>query len=150
MRSVEVFLPRIRFRRKTRQGLAWATEALFPGYLFARFDWKSALRQVHHAPGLTGVVHFGNQWPTISDAVVDELRQLFGPRELHVVPATPQSGDTVQIAGGAFHGLRAVVTQVMPAKQRVNVLLDFLGRQTVMELPLARVVPESSARESLL
>src|SRR5258705_250702 len=39
MTDVEVFLPRIRFRRKTRQGPAWVTEALFPNYLFARFDW---------------------------------------------------------------------------------------------------------------
>jgi hypothetical protein len=33
-----------------------------------------------------------------------------------------------------MHGLQALVTRVMPSKQRVAVLLDFLGRQTVVEL----------------
>ena len=43
-------------------------------------------------------------------------------------------GDSVEIATGSFHGLLAVVTRVMPSRERVAVLLDFLGRQTEMEL----------------
>src|SRR5437867_9199724 len=62
MPGVEVFLPRIRFRRTTRRGAVWATEALFPNYLFARFDWHTSLRRVHHAPGVAGVIHFGDRW----------------------------------------------------------------------------------------
>jgi hypothetical protein len=38
-----------------------------------------------------------------------------------------------------MHGLHALVTRVMPAKQRVAVLLDFLGRQTAVELDRAAV-----------
>ena len=34
--EVEVFLPRVRFQRATRQGMAWVTEALFPNYFFSR------------------------------------------------------------------------------------------------------------------
>ncbi len=36
LEGVTVFCPRIRFKRATRQGLVWVTEAMFPGYLFAR------------------------------------------------------------------------------------------------------------------
>src|SRR6185312_13830264 len=36
--NIEVFLPRIRFKRATRCGPAWVTEALFQNYLFAKFD----------------------------------------------------------------------------------------------------------------
>ena len=36
--EVEVFCPRIRFRRPRAGGQMWMTEALFPGYLFARLD----------------------------------------------------------------------------------------------------------------
>ena len=146
LREVDVFLPRIRFRRKTRQGIAWVTEALFPNYLFARFDWKASLRRVHHAPGVSGVIHFGDRWPTIPDEVVDDLRRLFGQEELHILTSEPDVGEAVQIAGGVFHGLRAVVTQVMPARNRVTVLLEFLGRQTAVELPLDQVVREGNER----
>src|SRR5439155_9753940 len=101
-----------------------ATEALFPNYLFARFDWQTSLRRVQSAPGVSGVIHFGERWPTIADEVMEELRRLFGEAELHVLPGAPAVGDAVEIAGGAFHGLEAVVTQVLPARERVTVLLD--------------------------
>ena len=147
--GVEIFLPRIRFKRATRAGTAWATEALFPNYLFARFDWAAQSRLVRHSPGVSGIVHFGDHWPTIPDESIADLRELFGAKELHLVPAEAAVGDTVQITGGAFHGLLAVVTQVMPARDRVAVLLDFLGRQTAVELPQERVVKEGDARRSV-
>src|ERR1700748_1946643 len=56
--EVEVFLPRIRFKKNTSRGPAWFTEALFPNYLFARFNFHTCLRYVHHARGVRGVVHF--------------------------------------------------------------------------------------------
>jgi len=148
--GLEVFLPRIRFRRKTRQGLVWVTEALFPNYLFARFNWSTALRMVHHTPGVGGVVHFGTRWPTVADDVIEDLRRLFGGEQLHVIPAEPKVGDAVQIVGGVFHELQAVVTQVMPARERVTVLLEFLGRQTAVELPLSNVIREGSERGRVL
>ena len=40
----------------------------------------------------------------------------------------------MQIVAGPMCGLEAVVTRVMSAKQRVAVLLDFLGRQTTIEM----------------
>src|SRR5215472_8501834 len=46
--DIEVFLPRIRYRRSTRLGPAWVNEALFKDYLFARFELSTALRRVKH------------------------------------------------------------------------------------------------------
>ncbi len=132
--EVEVYLPRIRFRRSTRRGPVWFTEALFPGYLFARFDLAGGLRRFHYAPGVRGIVHFGEKWPTIPDATIEELRATAGDEEVRVVVEQFRPGETVLIAEGAFRGLSAVVNRVMPAKDRVAVLLEFLGRQTMVEL----------------
>lgn len=150
MEGVEVVLPRIRFRRGTRQGTVWVTEALFPNYLFARFNWRESLRRVHHAPGVAGVVHFGNRWPTIPDAVIEDLRQLIGAEELHEIPHEFQPGETVRIAGGSFHGLEAVVQRAMPGRQRVAVLLEFLGRQTAVEIAAVSLVRRGSERARIL
>src|SRR5437879_3119452 len=128
--GVEVYLPRIRFKRSTRRGPVWFTEALFPSYLFARFDLAADLRKLSQVRGVTGVVHFGSQWPTIPDVVVDELRATVGADEVHVIREDLQPGETVEISGGAFHGLQAVVARVVPGRERVAVLLEFLGRQT--------------------
>ncbi|HUC84472.1 MAG TPA: transcription termination/antitermination NusG family protein [Candidatus Acidoferrales bacterium] len=147
--SVAVFLPRIRFQRSTRQGLAWVTEALFPSYLFARFDWHHSLRQVQAARGVGNVVHFGSRWPIIEDAIIEDLKQAVGTDELHVIAATLEPGDAVEIATGAMRGLRAVVSRVRPSRERVAVLLDFLGRQTMIEVPANFVIKEGNARDRM-
>ena len=43
-------------------------------------------------------------------------------------------GAEVTVAEGAFLGSSGVVLRVMPAKQRVQILLDFLGRSTLAEV----------------
>jgi transcriptional antiterminator RfaH len=37
----EVFCPRLRFRKPTTRGPIWFVEPMFPGYLFARFDYTA-------------------------------------------------------------------------------------------------------------
>ena len=144
--GLEVFLPRIRFKKSSARGPVWVTEVLFPNYVFARFDWHESLRLVHHAAGVSRVVSFGGQAPRVPPEAIAELRETFGAQELHVIPDEVQAGDAVQISGGAFHGLRAVVQQVMPARKRVEVLLEFLGRQTTVQLSGEAVVPEDLPR----
>lgn len=147
--GVAVFLPRVRFQRPTRQGLAWTTEALFPNYLFARFDWHNSLRQVQAARGVSGVVHFGQRWPVVDEHIIAELRLAVGTEELHTIATPLQPGDGVTIAEGAMRGLQAVVSRVMPSRERVALLLEFLGRQTTIEVPTKFVVREGDVRERI-
>ena len=148
--GLEVFLPRIRFKKQTARGPVWVTEALFPHYLFARFDFANSMRLVRHAAGVSTVVHFGTHVPAVPDEVLRELREHIGADELHVLPERFAPNDRVQISGGPMHGLTAVVTRVMPAKERVKVLLDFLGQQTSVEVPFDKLVKEDSPRRRLL
>ncbi len=144
MEGVEVFNPRIRYKRSTRLGPAVVTEAMFPNYLFARFNWHDALTRVHYAPGVSCVVHFGNKWPTVPDQAIEEIRAVLSTEGVHVIAAEPEVGEEVVMSGGAFHGLQAVITKVMPGKERVMVLMDFLGRQTAIEVGLTSVVRNST------
>ena len=132
--DIQVFLPRIRYKRSTRCGMAWVTEALFKDYLFTRFDLDSALRRVQAARSVRGVVHFGYRWPAIPDSAIAELQAAMGGQAVRQVEETLRPGDRVHVGGGPMHGLEAVVTRVMPARERVAVLLEFLGRQTMVEL----------------
>lgn len=147
--GVETFLPRIRFRRARRQGPVWVTEALFPNYLFARFSWPTHVRSVRHAPGVSDVVHFGSRWPAIPDEVMQELRARFADDSAYVISNSLAAGDDVEISGGAFHGLAGVITRVMPARERVAVLLEFLGRQTAVEIPTVSVIKRADARAAI-
>ena len=42
-----------------------------------------------------------------------------------------------------------VITRIMPARERVAVLLDFLGRQTAVEIPADSVIKQADARASI-
>jgi transcriptional antiterminator RfaH len=149
MDDVQVFLPRIRFKRATRQGSVWVKEALFPGYLFARFDWHASFRQVQSASGVRGIVHFGKHWPMIPEKNIEELRQTFGTTELHTISQEFSPGDAVRIADGTLRGLHAVVSRVMPSRERVAVLMEILGQQTMIELTATSIIKEGNARVTI-
>jgi transcriptional antiterminator RfaH len=146
----EVFLPRIRYQRSSRGVSIWVTEALFQNYLFARFDLTLELRRVQHTRGVRYVVHFGDRWPAISENVIEELRSLMGASDLHVLEDTLQPGDPVQLVGGAIDGLQAIVTRILPAKERVAVLLEFLGRQTPLELHRKNLISQRERYQARL
>ena len=145
--DVEVFLPRIRYQRITRRGPAWVTEALFLNYVFARFELATSLRQVQAARGVRGVVHFGTRWPSIPEGAIAELKATMGVDAVKTLSQEFRPGDQVEIAGGAFFGLSAVVTRVMPGRQRVAVLLEFLGRQTTVELDRVQLARNREIRD---
>ena len=140
--GVTVFCPRIRFRRATRKGLAWVTEAMFPGYLFARFELWEMHRQVRYAHGVSGIVRFADRYPTIEEEALAHLRDHTGAAEIKELSYELSRGDQVKIVNGIFAGLEVVVTQVLPAKERVKVLMDFLGRQIEAEVERSRVLHE--------
>ncbi len=142
--GVEVYLPRLRFRRATRRGAVWVTEALFPNYLFARFDPAPLLRRVRSLNGVRNLVQFGGELAMAPAPVIEELRRHTGDKDLCILPEEVNVGDAIVITGGAFHGLRAVVTHVIPSRERVKVLLDFLGRATEFEVARASIVPENA------
>lgn len=135
--NVTVFCPRIRFKRVTRRGVAWVTEATFPGYLFARFKLAEMHRQVQHAHGVSGIVRFADRYPTIGEGTLAQLREHTGGLEIKELGYELSRGDQVKIVSGMFAGLEAVVTQILPARERIKVLMDFLGRQ--MEVEVERV-----------
>ena len=128
--AIEVFLPRIRFKRATQRGLSWATEALFPGYLFAKFDLIQSLRAIQSTSGVQCVVSFGDRWPTIPNLVIQEIMATIGQEDVRVITDEFKPGERVLIAEGALLGLRAVVTRVMPGNERVAILMEFLGQKS--------------------
>ena len=140
--SIPVFCPRIRFRRQTRGGATvMVTEAMFPGYLFARFCLGEMLPQVRSAHGVSSIVRFGDWYPVIDDSVIEQLRDKTGGNAIAELVPEFAPGDSVRLTEGPLAGLEAVITQVLPGKERVRLLLEFLGRETVTEARTNQVIP---------
>ena len=83
---------------------------------------------------MAGVVHFGARWPTIPEAVIEDLKLELGGSDFAVEAMEMEEGSVVTVAGGVFDGLRGLLVRVLPARERVRVLLDFLGRKLEVEL----------------
>lgn len=143
--DVEVFCPRIRLQRCQRSGAApFVTEALFPGYLFARFSFAQHHRDVRYAHGIRGIVQFGDRYPAVPDGWVAELQQEFGDAPVTELATPLAVGVRVQVVGGPFQGRTATVTRLRSGTERVRVLLEFLGRDLEAELPVSLVLAETA------
>jgi transcriptional antiterminator RfaH len=137
---VECFSPRLRFRKMTQRGPVWFVEAMFPGYLFAKFVYSQQHRAVESCHGIRGIVHFGDRLATLSEAIVVGLQSRVGAEEVVTVDSFIETGQPVQIIEGPFQGLEVVVTHLLPTKDRIRVLFEFLGRSVEMEIPRAKVL----------
>jgi transcriptional antiterminator RfaH len=138
--GIDVFAPMMRYQRPRKPGgKVWVSEAMFPGYLFAHFEFGPRFREVRSVHGVRGIVQFGGRSPEVSNAFLDELKAVLGGDETAVVTETPEPGTEVLITGGVFRDLRALVSQYFPAKERVRVLLEMLGRGVEVELPASAV-----------
>jgi transcriptional antiterminator RfaH len=127
--DVEVFCPRVRMQKATVTGSKWFVEGMFPGYLFARFPFAARHKEVRYSPGIVAIVGFGSAYASIADEIIAGLREFTGEEETVVVGCELSPGQTVRVVSGALKGLEAVVTEAMPGKERVRILLNFLGRE---------------------
>ena len=144
--QITCFSPRLRFRKATRRGLIWFVEAMFPGYVFAHFVYAKQHRRVEHASGIQGIVHFGDYLATLDTDTVGALQQQAGEEEIVTIDPEIQIGQAVKIGEGPLQGLEALVTRVLPSKERVRVLLDFLGRSVETEISRPKILPVASVR----
>jgi Transcription antiterminator len=139
--GVEVFAPRIRVRRSTRSGLVSAlAEALFPGYLFARFDYPRQLRHVVSTSGVTGIVAFGAQPPVVADGVIEFLRAQIRRAEEESGEPVFGEGAWVRIVGGCFRDIEGRVLSSDSRTERVRVLLSLLGRDVQVSVLAQQLV----------
>jgi len=142
----EIYLPLLREQRVIRRQRKWVIEALFPGYLFARFVMEEHFRAVRYTPGVVHVLSSLQGEPIeVDEAIISALRQRSanGYIEIPLVPFFP--GEELEIKAGPFQGLRALFQQELKAGERVAVLLELLSSRVRVELPRAYIETKSRA-----
>ncbi len=140
--EVEAFAPRIRLRREGRAGgVQNVTEALFPGYLFARFRYPEQVRRVVSTTGVLGLVAFGGPPPRLDDGTIAHLR-LHAEPAITAAPVSPvfEEGDWVRVAAGCLRGSEGRVRQAAGSHERVCVLLSLLGHDVEISVPADQLI----------
>ncbi|MGJ8672973.1 transcription termination/antitermination protein NusG [Rubritalea sp.] len=134
--GLEVVCPLVRFQKVTRRGKVWWSEAMFPGYLFVKFDRALHGRAVKYAQGVLSVVHFGEVMPSLSEEFVGQLQDELGEAEEVVITHQVKAGESYELADGPLGGQMGEVIEVLPANERVRLLVNFIGSDREVEVDL--------------
>lgn len=109
-------------------------EALFPRYLFVKYTgpWHVLLNTY----GVSGLVMTGDRPDVMPDKQIKKLKRLENRDGVIVLPsqvqqrkAEPKPGDHVKIQAGALQG-KVGIYEGQDSRDRVRVLMDYLGRKT--------------------
>lgn len=140
--GVEVFCPMMKFERARRNGRMRVIEAMFPGYLFARFSYAAQHRQIATTTGISTILKFGGLPAVVAPSIIGDLRALVAADETVEIPSEFQPGTEVQVVEGPLRGMRSVVTRVLPGRARVAILLEMLGMTREIEVEERLLLPE--------
>jgi transcriptional antiterminator RfaH len=145
--DVETYCPRIKFQRNTKRGKVWFVEALFPSYFFARFVPAVSIRAVKHSQNVIRVVDFGGQMSPVADSVIQMIREEMDGQVIKEIHIGVKVGDVVELTDGPMRGLKGIVNSIHSGDERVKILMEFLGRESLVEVQTSQILTEHAPRE---
>lgn len=134
----EVYLPCVKKIRRHARKVDEVLAPLFPRYMFVNFDLLSdKWGKINNTRGVSYLLT-NNLTPTqISNHIIEDLKS----REIEnsIVPINSLilfcQGDRVRMLDGAFQDTIGTFLS-LDGKDRVKILLNFLGRETSVKVPL--------------
>ena len=140
--GLEVFCPKIRFKRARSTGVAWVNEAMFPGYIFVRFVYPELYRRIAATSGVARTLSFGGRPAVLNDSIITDLRRHVADEETIEITCEIKEGEEIKVIEGPFLGIRALVTRVLPSRERDAILLNLLGQVREIEVSAGAVLPD--------
>ena len=136
-----VFLPKHLKRRRHARRVDWVPAPLFPRYLFVAVD-PAATRwwSIHSTIGVCNLVCFGKMPATVPMEIIAEIKARQDENGLVKLRAGCgfKQGDRVRIIDGPLNDLEGLF-DCSSDDMRVTVLLDLMGRQVKVRVPLETV-----------
>lgn len=136
VQGFQAYLPRYIKERRHARKIETVSAPLFPRYLFVALDLDvDRWRSVNGTRGVSYLLTLDERPAVIDDSVIENLRNKENEQGLLTVDSLALflKGDKVRILEGAFEGYTAVFEK-MDDKARVQLLLNFLGRETKIEV----------------
>ncbi|MEO7586458.1 MAG: transcription termination/antitermination protein NusG, partial [Arachnia sp.] len=141
----------VELRNNTRKTV---TRCVLPGYVLVRMELTDeSWGVVRHTPSVTGFVGHGQTPVPLS---VEEVLHMLTPSIIARVAAETSGtsarqrakkvevldfeiGDSIMVADGPFAGMHATITEINPKTARLKALVDFMGRETPLDLEFKQV-----------
>jgi|ERR1700722_20310548 len=137
----KTYLPLYKRLRRHARKVDTILSPLFPRYIFVELDVKrDSWRCINGTHGVIYLLMIENKPTAISTFIIDQLQlqeDTEGTVPLSSIAMFDQ-GQSVYIKEGVFSGYTAIFEK-MDDKQRVKLLLNFLGREQTIQLPFYAV-----------
>jgi transcriptional antiterminator RfaH len=137
------YLPRYIKRRRHARKTEDVQKPLFPGYLFVGMDPACARwRVLNSTVGVSELICHNGQPAPVPDDVIDDIRRHEDESGYVILGehAGLQKGDRVRITDGSLSD-QIGIFDAPSDQQRVFLLLDLLGRQVRVKLPMTALAP---------
>jgi len=133
----ECFLPLMNEWRKKRGKKVLTEVAMFPSYLLANIDLQlTCCTPIRSTRGVIAMVRFGNEFIPVPNQIVAAIKKYSQQQLSQTDLIQYKLGQHVQIEAGPFKGLSAIFLE-QSGPERAVLLLDMLGKQQKVELPVA-------------
>ena len=126
----DFYLPKITIKKISANPIV---EVIFPGYIFVNTSLEnySALK---YTKGIKNIVKFGDNISCLSSEEIEAMQMAEETSKINPVALQIQVGQYVMIAKGSLAGSIVKVCS-LPSKERVGVLLSFLGSVRRITIP---------------
>lgn len=136
-REIECFYPRMRVHPVNPRSRK--VKPYFPGYLFIHVDLEDVgISPLKWMPHTLGLVTFGDEPASVPDHLIIALNKKI--KEINEAGGELfdglKKGDKIWIHTGPFSGYEAIFDHRLPGKERVKVLLQFIGEQRKIPIEL--------------
>ena len=118
---------------------------MFPGYIFARFNFNSFYHRIRYTRGVHSLICFNNKPTPVDDEIIQLIKSRIGDDGFVKPNADLKAGDQVVIKEGRFQNLCGVFERGLPDADRVRILLTAIGFQAhvvVNRAMVSKVSPE--------
>jgi transcriptional antiterminator RfaH len=141
--ATEVLLPLVRVQVRRWERLTETVAALFPGYLFARFDIERDYNQLRYTRGVRQIVCFGGEPAPVPAWIIEELKLRCANGPIHLAVRGFVPGERVIVTSGPFRQFEGIFERRLTGPERVAVLLSVMGGERRVVLPSGMVMPSA-------
>jgi len=128
--NIKTFLPKFLVTRKHARKVQKVFRPLFPGYVFINININNSIRLVKNTIGVKSLLSAGDSPSCVSQNIINELLANTDSRGVikKLEAANYDVGQEIKISEGIFKGNVGNFCG-MASKDRVSILLAFLGKQ---------------------
>jgi transcriptional antiterminator RfaH len=139
--TTEVLLPLVRVRVRRWERMTETVAALFPGYMFARFNLGRDYSLLRYTRGVRQIVCFGEEPAVVPHWIIDELKLRCANGPIELAARRLVAGERVIVIEGPFRQFEGIFERHLSGPERVAILLSIMGAGRRAVLPASMVVP---------